>query len=43
MEKIIIRLKVFVSKYLEFVYQLLENGDELYGLCKYIIDSLIGW
>ena len=43
MEKMIIRLKAFVSNYLEFVFQLLENGDELYSLCKYIIDSIIGW
>ena len=43
MEKMILRLKVFASKYQELVFQLLENGDELYGLCRNIIDSFVGW
>ena len=43
MEKLFLRLKVFACKYQELVFQLLENCDDLYGLCRYIIDSLISW
>ena len=43
MEKLILRLKVFARNYRELLFQLLENGDELYGLIKPVTDFIVLW
>ena len=43
MGKTILRFKMFACKYQEEIFQVLENGDELYGVCKPIISYLVSW
>lgn len=43
MEKLILRVKVFANNYRELLFQLLENGDELYLFFKSVADSIVLW